>query len=198
MALVILNTTIENADSIKGMSRKWPGIIRASLQAVALWWFTNVFPRHFTPGNEVRYHHEPRNPFYKKVIKRMEGEGQGRYVDDLLKGKSLRWMLMSATITGTQHVATLRMKPPAYFTDPKTGRVEKQIQDETYDPRLNVMGLGRIRTIIINITRQPDKVREVTQFSATDKNDQQAHLESDMTMRMRIATVGRGVVKLWR
>jgi hypothetical protein len=196
MPPIVLNTKIENREAIVGMGRRWPAVIRTSLKAVARYWLEKKFPGHFTPGNEARYHHDERNKFYKRFIKPVEGEGQGKFVDLLLKGKSKRWLWTSATISGTQHHAIVRMKGPAYFANPFIGRLEKQITQTNYNARQNMMEPGMTRTIIINITRQPDKVRELTEVSIADKNDLQQFLQNDIGMRARIALVGRGVVAI--
>lgn len=185
MPLIILNAKIANREAIVGMGRRWPRVTRASLKAVAKWWIEKKFHGHFTSGNAAKYHHDPRSRFYKIVTKREEGEGDGREFDLILKGKSKRWLWASAAITGTQHSSVLRMKAPAYFTDPHLGRVEKEVKD-----RKNP---GRIRNIVINITRQPDKVRELTEISIADKNDMQEFLERDMSMRARAVLMGLGV-----
>lgn len=179
MPLVVLNTEIKNAWVIKGIKRKWPQVLRLSMFAIARRWMEVKFPSHFTPGNETRYSHERRNPFYKRVIKIFEGEGQGKYVDDLLKGRSRRQLWTSTTITATQHRSTIRMKAPAYFTDPYIGRIEKEIPVKN-DP-------SRMRKIIINITRQPDKVRELLEVPAKDKDDLQQYLQKRMEVLANFA-----------
>lgn len=178
MPIIILNATIQNKDAIKGMKRRWAAVLREALKGTAICWMENIFPKHFTAGNAREYHHEARSKFYKIVIKREEGIGGGKEYDDILKGRSMREMWASATVTGTQNYAMLRLKAPAYFTDPYIGKVDKEITDKR---------TGERRQITINITRQPDKVREVTEFSEADRNYLQEFLEGYISLKVHLA-----------
>ena len=139
-----------------GWARGFGAIHRQLMRDAAQYWHDEIFPSHFTPGNETRYTMAARTPGYMSR-KRKYGIGQGRYVSNIFTGTSLRWMMHSEKITATAAAgtsqATLRMSAPTYFTNPfvgtKIGRHGKEV----------------------TITRQPDKVAEVTQVN--DRDDQQ-------------------------
>jgi len=182
------------SDWVRGW--KWNAIKRTSLQTVARYWLENIFPRHFTPGNDSRYQMEPRNQFYKNVVKKQEGEGQGRFVDLLLKGQSKRWLRSSARITGTPTRATLYMQGPAYFANPYIGKLRKEVVDQKYNARLGVMEEGRRRFIEINIRHQPDKPRELTTISEQDRQDMRRAFNDDLNLRIKLAVAASGSSKL--
>lgn len=148
--LIVLNAFLTKPPH--GMSRRYQQIKKEALQEVAWYWHSNILARHFSPGNTSRYRMKTRNKVYREEIKKTKGEGQGRYVDLLLKGRSLRWMKTFASVTTTADKATLRMKPPNYFTRPFIGSYT--------DPET-----GRRRII----TQQPDKPAEVKQISSDDR-----------------------------
>ena len=177
MPLVILDCKITGGIP-KGTSRRIPAITRASLRAVAGFWFETQLERHFTPGNESRYRYDRRNPVYLSKIKPHEGSGQGKYVSDILKGQSLRWLRSFASVTGPQRQATIRMVAPTYFEKPFIGT--------TVDPKN-----GRLK----HVTRQPDKPKEVTTISDADREALNRFGQGDARMRtellMRSIGVGR-------
>lgn len=181
MPLIALNVGIENIREIRGMSGKWARVRKTSMESVAKWWLKERFPSHFTPGNESRYQHKPRNRFYKTVVKKLEGTGQGRFVDLTLKGTSERWLRSTATVTATSNRATVRMQGPTYFANPKIGRVEKTIQDN-----------GHSRVIVMNISQQPDKVAELTRVNENERGMLRRFLESDLQLRVNLALRGAG------
>ncbi len=116
---------------------------------IALFWHTEIFPSHFTPGAESRYGYEPRSKKYL-AKKRKYGRGQGKYVSNVFTGMSKRWMTSLAKVSATGNTATVNMPAPAYFRKPFVGTAT--------DPN------GKTFTI----TRQPDKVAEVTRVNAAD------------------------------
>lgn len=178
MPLIALNAKIENAKAIKGMRGKWAVVKKTSMQSTAKFWLETIFPRHFATGNKSEYKHEQRNKFYRSVIKRLEGEGDGKTIDLILHGQSKRWLRSTARITATQNRATLYMQGPTYFANPKIGRVEKDIPAKDGKPA---------RRISINIHRQPNKPAELTQVSDGDRRRIERHLKTDLEMRVNLA-----------
>lgn len=166
MPLIALKIFTQNVP--KGWGRRFAQIKRETLKQVAWQWHSNILERHFTPGNSSRYRMATRNKLYREVLKKEQGTGQGRFVDLILRGQSLRRMKHFATVTGSQYYATLSMSTPTYFTrpfigtftDPKTGRTKR-------------------------VSRQPDKPGEVKQISNDDRQ-----------MLTRFAR--RGIVRGWK
>jgi hypothetical protein len=170
MPLIALNVKIDRKQVPRDLRSKIPAITRQALRACAGAWHANVLPRHFTPGNESRYRFDPRNPKYMAEIKREHGEGQGKYVKLLLKGKSQRWLRTFANITATSHQAVLTMQGPTYFTQPFIGTF---IDPET----------GRQKTV----TRQPDKAREVVETNDDDRRMLQNTFRDQVALSMTLA-----------
>jgi hypothetical protein len=170
MPLVVLGVKIDRKQVPKDLRGKIPAITRQALRACAGAWHQNVLPRHFTPGNESRYRFDPRNALYMAEIKKEQGEGQGKYVKLLLKGKSQRWLRTFAHITATSHQAVLYMQGPTYFTQPFIGT--------TVDPET-----GRQKTI----TRQPDKPREVVETNDDDRRMLHRTFNDQVTLGMHLA-----------
>lgn len=144
MPLVLL-IDVQGSAALKGGKRKLARLQKQALLRTAEYWHRRLFPRHFTPGNTSRYQLQPRTRFYKEIIKKFQGQGQGRFVDLVLTGRSARAMKSLARFTSTTNRTTVRMRPPSYFTNPfATG--------------------GK---------QQPDKVAEVQRMSAEDRSDLQ-------------------------
>lgn len=129
-------------------------VYRDLMRDTITFWHDKIFPSHFTPRNDERYQFEKRSPGYIKNTKRRYGIGQGKYVDNVFTGMSFRWMMSLVKYTATAPKgtasATATMSAPTYFTSPKIGTF--------------VGSNGKTYTI----TRQPDKVKEITQVNAND------------------------------
>lgn len=159
MPLVVLDARIEGARAIKGLAKRLGPMKKEAMRTVGQAWVDKVLATHFTPGNESRYRMEKRNAFYKNVVKKIEGEGQGKFVSLTLKGKSLRWLRAFAKVSPTHNRVTIRMTAPTYFTSPYTGKIKKEVTEKD----------GRRHEITLNIKHQPDKVAELIQVNAEDK-----------------------------
>ncbi len=172
MPLIALDCKI-TGNTPKGISRKLPGIYKAMMQSVALAWHDTLLDRHFTPGNQSRYGYENRNKVYLEEIKKKAGVGQGKYVSDVLKGQSARWLRTFFSITATQRQATLRMTAPTYFTSPFIGSFA--------DPKT-----GKLK----HVTRQPNKPEEVTQLNNDDRASLNKFAQENITSRVELALRG--------
>lgn len=126
--------------------RKFNSAVRSLMREVAEFWHKEIFPGHFTPGNESRYQFQPRTARYI-ARKRKYGVGQGRFVANVFTGDTKRWMTQLAKFRVEQktNIARVDMPTPTYFRKP-------------YNPKGN----------------QPDKVDEVTQFNERDRQQIQA------------------------
>lgn len=153
MPALILDIRIENRGLIKGIGRQFRSAQTEVLKDSADFWHHAIFPKHFKGANRSRYGFAPRNRVYESEIKQKKGQGSGRFVDDVLTGKSARWMAAFFKISGTSKRVTVRMFPPTYFTNPFIG--------EFRDPRT-----GKAR----RVTQQPDKPDEVTRFNSEDRH----------------------------
>lgn len=164
---VILRTQIENRSPIPGLGRGMARLKKENLKATAAHWHDDLLRPHFGPSNRTRFQHEARTTFTKEVTKKRLGVGQGKYVDNVLKGKSLRFMSAFFSITGSQHAATLTMRPPPYFANPFIGSFR--------DPRT-----GETR----RITDQPDKPREATEVDTRDRDSLSKFAAGDLGERI--------------
>lgn len=173
MPLVILNCKLENRRSIVGMRGKWGKVTKFVLQKTAWEWHKKKLESHFTPGNSSRYQMQPRTSFYRAKVKIRRGTGQGKYVDLILSGRSLRALKAFATVTGTATAATLTMKPPGYFTRPFVGSYR--------DPKT-----GRQKVI----RQQPDKVAELKRISPDDRASLVRFARREMKLRVELARRG--------
>jgi hypothetical protein len=149
MPLIVLNCELKKRP--RGLGRRYAQVKRDVLKEVAWHWHAKILERHFTPGNSSRYRMAARNKYYREKIKPRKGTGQGRFVDLILRGATLRRMKHFATVTGTQYVSTLSMNTPTYFTRPFIGTF--------------ISESGRMR----HIGKQPDKPGEVKQISNDDR-----------------------------
>ena len=174
MPLVVLSCKVENGLP-KGISRKMPAITKQALLSTAMLWHERMLQGHFTPGNESRYRFDPRNAVYLKEIKAKEGISQGRYVKDILKGQSLRWLRAFTTFSATSNQSTVRMSSPTYFENPFLGTF--------IDPKS-----GKTK----HVTRQPNKPGEVTQINDSDKVALQKFARENVTKRVELLMRGTG------
>ncbi|MBK8916462.1 MAG: hypothetical protein IPM64_17995 [Phycisphaerales bacterium] len=147
---MVLRPVIENNSPIPGLAREFARLRKQALRDTAEFWHEKLLRPHFGPSNRARFGHEAREPFYLQEIKRGLGRGQGKFVDDILTGRSMRFMLAFFTITGTSNAATLTMKPPGYFKNPFEGTFRAAD--------------GSTK----RISGQPDKAAEVTTVDSRD------------------------------
>jgi len=175
MSLVILGITVKR-DSVRGISRKWPKILRNALLKTVQFWHEKIMPRHFAPGNKHRYKYASRRNFYLHYIKKQEGVGEGKTVLLILKGRSPRDAKYGASFTATQHIAKCSMKMPAYFTHPYIGAV--------VDPRT-----GRLR----HIRQQPDKPAELKATTLDERDRLGRVYKQHIVSGANAALKGQGV-----
>ena len=172
--MIILGIEVQDRAAIRGLSREFRAEKKDVLQDVAGHWHSEILPKHFGAGNRGKYRHEQRNPVYQKEIKPKQGRGQGRFGDLLLSGQSRRFLQAFATISGTAAVATLTMRPPGYFTNPFKG--------SWTDPET-----GKQK----RITRQPDKVAELTNQTNDDRRALQVVAEKRLQKWMTQARTAK-------
>lgn len=143
---VILSVEVIDNSGLKLLRGQINQMKKEALQEVAAYFHEELFPSRFTPGNDSRQRHEKRNQVYKDRIKKRFGQGQGKFVDLLLSGKTKRRTSLRK-ITGTSSGATLTVETPAYFRRPFVG----SFRDSK----------GRQK----RVDHQPDKVAELKQFT---------------------------------
>lgn len=165
---VILRTVMENDWILRDLGRAMSRVVRENLKATAEFWHRELLAGHFRPSNRARFQHQARTTFTKTVTKRVKGVGQGKFVDNVLKGQSQRFMKAFANITGTRRQAVLTMRPPAYFTRPFRGSFR--------DART-----GQTKTI----TQQPDKPGEITAIDQADRKRIEEFAAADLKQRIR-------------
>lgn len=163
--------------ALSGRARKWIGELqKRTLFSVGEYWHKQIFPRHFFTGAEQQYDYEPRTEFYKTVIKPIEGVAGGKNpnISLNLKGESMRAMVfIPPKISGTRNRVTVTMnQPPAYFRNPFIG-VLPSSGDATRGGKPKV------------VTRQPDKVAEVTGISERDTQELREFATREMTPIIR-------------
>jgi len=172
------------SDWVKGW--KWNAIKRTCLEAVAKYWAQTIFERHFTPGNSTRYEMEQRTGIYENVTKKIEGQGQGKWVDLLLRGKSRMWLRSSARITSAPSRAVLNMNGPSYFANPFIGRTRQEVTTKD----------GRKRWIEINCRRQPNKPKELTTVNDADRESMRQRFSQEVDLRVKLAVSASSSKKL--
>jgi len=168
---MILGIRHETKTVVRGLSRTFPALVKETMLATAEHWHQHVFPRHFGPNNRSDYRFEKRNTVYTERIKKMKGEGIGKFRDEVLSGKSARAMQFLFKITGSANQVKVRMQPESYFYRPFVGSFA--------DPRT-----GKQRVI----TRQPDKPDEVTRFTDADRDELRAVANQQLAEKIAAAT----------
>lgn len=179
MPLVAVSANVENQSAIRAAFRKmgvsYAAVKADSLESAAEFWMRRFFPMHFAPGNRQRYNHEPRSRVYRSKVKEQEGQGDGKNTDLIFSGMSRRWLRSSAKITGTSNQATLRMNGPGYFANPFIGRIKKQLYTRPGE---------KPQFTMIDIKRQPNKVKELTQVRDDERREIGQHLQSELRRRV--------------
>jgi len=175
---VILQMEVEGGGIIREMGRGFAAARKTALRKTAEHWHENMLRPHFGPSNRTRFQHERRSKFYETIIKPKAGSGQGRFVDNLLKGLSLRFMQAFFTISGTKDQQTVTMRPPGYFAKPFIGSFTRD---------------GKTK----RITRQPNKPREVTTVDARDSKALSEFCAKEMTFGIQAAQSTRDFKKLF-
>ena len=137
-----------------GLKTSYAKIARQTLREMAAYWHREIFPRHFSSRNLTKYKIEARTKLYIDKIKPRLGVGVGRFRLMMLTGQSQRWMESLGRVSGPGTRVTVRMPAPRHFTNPFVGTF---IQPKT----------GKRKYV----SRQPNKVAEVTRFDAEDNAD---------------------------
>ena len=175
MSHVILDIQTEDNSGIKLLKREINAMRKAVLKETAEWYLKTQIVPHFGPANRRRFNHANRNAVYSKEIKRRAGQGQGKFVDNVLSGKSRRQAQHLSRISATSKQATLNITVPAYFKKPFVGTFRKTVTDKR----------GRTRTITKRVTQQPDKVAELLTMDERAKNETRRFAARAMTRQLR-------------
>lgn len=179
MGMVILETRLENNSPIPGLAVSFRKIVKLVLIDTGDYWHRHIAPDHFKGGARAEYGHKPRTPVYTSEIKPQEGTGRGRFVDNILSGRTRRFMLALVRITGTSSAVRIRMKVPRHVKRPFIGVFRK---------RNGMMG---------KITQQPDKARELVAMSRGDRR-RLAEFASQVSLPRHIAENTKPSTKLIR
>ncbi len=167
--MIVLGVEVDDSTPLKGeLRRVYRRARKTALYDTMEYWHEREMPRRFTPGNEQRYDLEPREEVYLEEIKKVTGVGQGRFVLQILTGRSLRMLRAFASITSTGDRATIRMTAPVYFTNPFEGT---WIDPDT----------GETKTS----SGQPDKVAELLYTPADERLRLAKKLERNIDVELR-------------
>ena len=161
-------------NSVRGIGRKMPRILRDAMLATLKFWHKDIMPLHFRHGNKQRYNYERRTNLYLNYIKPEEGEGEGKTVLLILKGRSPRDAKYRASFTATQHLGRCRMSMPPYFTHPFTGTI--------VDPHT-----GRSR----HISHQPNKPKELRAVTSGDRTQMIRECKKHIVAGTQAALTGK-------
>ncbi|GAB5444380.1 MAG: hypothetical protein Fues2KO_47290 [Fuerstiella sp.] len=152
MPLMVLSFKIEDEVTPGLSKRNLAAANRTTHRFAGEYWLERIMPRHFHGSTQGRYELEPRNEIYLRIIKPKTGQGAGRYALLQKSGASFRFAQFFSRVTATQHRAVVKINVPAYFATPKTGTIYEG---------------GRRK----EITRQPNKARELTDTTREDARD---------------------------
>ncbi len=111
-------------EKVSGLGRAMPKIRKQSFLLIGSHWVHNVFKKHFRPSSRQEYQHQPRDEDYLRR-KRFIGVGQGKRDDNVLSGRSRRFMSHSPRIKATSTGVTIRMDAPLYFRRRVSGQPDK-------------------------------------------------------------------------
>lgn len=110
--------------NIKGLGRNLPKIRKEVFQDAGEYWFQKLFPDHFKPQARSEFQHESRTAKYLKS-KRFRGVREGRFIDNILSGKTRRFLQEGPRITATSQGVTVRLDAPLYFRRQSAGQPDK-------------------------------------------------------------------------
>ncbi len=109
---------------VSGLGRAMPKIRRFAFQEIGEFYVREIFKKHFRPSARQEYQHQPRDEDYLRR-KRFIGVGQGKRDDNVLSGRSRRFMAHSPRIKATSTGVTIRMDAPLYFRNQDSGQPDK-------------------------------------------------------------------------
>lgn len=155
---VILGIKVERTAPLGEMRKELAKIRREVMRDVGNRFVSEHLKPHFGPANRQRFKHEKRNDGYLKRIKPDQGVGDGRFVDNVLTGRSKRQVMASAKVVATRDRATVRATVPGYFAKPFIGSFLRFKRDKD----------GRLKSKLKQVTRQPDKVKELGTMDQKD------------------------------
>lgn len=150
---VVINCKIDEQGIRDKIGRGPAGKLQKQLMHdIGEFWHLHIMPQHFAPNNKFAYRLQNRNEIYLKEIKKEEGQGIGKNTLLNLTGKSRRFAMAFAKISGTKTRHTVTLNTPPYFARPFKGTFISKSGEKK------------------KITKQPDKPAEVTQVNFRDRN----------------------------
>lgn len=91
---------------------------KLAMQDLGEYWVRELLPDHFKPSARSEFQHEARDEAWLKA-KRLFGLGQGKFVDNVLTGKSRRFLMHGPIIKATSRGVSVRLTGPLYFKNPR-------------------------------------------------------------------------------
>lgn len=163
MSLIVLSWRITDGITAQFSKRHLSHAAKETNKFSAEYWHENIMPLHFHGATQARYRIEPRSELYRRVLKRIQGRGEGRYAFLQKTGKSFRFAKFFSRITATQYQGVVRINVPAYFANPKVGTVyedgkRKQIRRQ---PKMRNELTDTIRRDVVEVDQR------ATEFYAT-------------------------------
>lgn len=156
--MIILGVTTTD-ELTAGLGKRFKAAHTRAMKGSIEDYHDKLFPRHFYNSNRSRYRMAQRSQFYLKVIKPRRGVGTGRFVDNVLKGTSMRRMMAFYTVRASDGGNTfiLRMQAPRYFTEQYQGQPDKKSEVE----QINEDDKAKIRGFYLNRMRAEwDKIKQ--------------------------------------
>lgn len=121
MPLVALNWKVTDGITGQFTKRHLSTAAKETNRFAATYWQEKIMPLHFHGATQQRYNIEPRTELYRRVIKQIQGQGEGRFAMLQKTGVSFRFAKYFSRITATQYQGLVRINVPSYFANPKTG-----------------------------------------------------------------------------
>lgn len=149
MPLVVLNFKITDFITVQFSRSHQNKAAKNALLAAGDYWHSVIMEEHFTPGKQSRYAFAARTEVYRRIVKKIEGVGQGKFADLQKKGTSFRFAKFFSKVSATSRRAVVRVNVPAYFSKRSVGVVYED---------------GKRKTI----RNQPDLAAELTRTANED------------------------------
>lgn len=138
-------------EKVSGLGRSLPKIRKFAFQEIGEFYHREILKKHFRPSAKFEYQHQARNEKYLRR-KRIIGVGQGKRDDNVLFGKTRRFLFHTPRIKATSTGVTIRMDAPLYFRQTPAGQpdqVAEVLRISQIDRRLIGRKLeGRIQRLV--------------------------------------------------
>lgn len=114
MTVVLFGQFKQRITGVLGQAKK---IFKQCIADTGMFWFRELLPRHFTYVARAEYQYKPRTKGWQED-KRVIGKGEGRFLDNIMFGRTRMYTRQAPRVTATSARSVVRFSVPPYIRNP--------------------------------------------------------------------------------